>query len=156
MLNLKRCFPVNQLVPPSPHIEHFLQFQTMASTNTSLLRALSLWSAHHQLNDWSEVSLHDVSSFYQEYKTLSTRYSPSPLPRSGCPLDLACYVARAFHVQHAIATCPIFSPFFSYSTSDSSTPVWTTSHAKNMLASPASLLWVDPCSVPLNVLHNVF
>ena len=83
VLNSKSCFPVNHPVPPSPHSEHFLQFQTMASTNTFLLRAFSLWSARHQLNDWSEVSLHDVSSFYQEYKALSTRYSESPFPRSG-------------------------------------------------------------------------
>ena len=155
VLNSKSCFPVNHPVPPSPHIEHFLQFQTVASTNQSLLRAFSLWSAHHQLNDWSEVSLHNVSSFYQE-KTLSTRYSQSPVPRSGPPLDLACYVARAFHVQHAIATCLIFSPFFSYSSSDPSTPVWTTSHTKNMFASPASLLWVDPFAVPMSILHDVF
>ena len=147
---------MNHLVPPSPHIEHFLRFQTMASTNTFLLGVFSIWSAHHQMNDWSEVSLHEVSSFYQEYKTLSTGYSPCPFPRSGPPLDLSCYVARAFHVQHAIATCPIFFPFFSYSTSDPSTPVWTTSHAKNMFASPASLLWVNPFTVLLNTLHDAF
>ena len=35
-------------------------------------------------------------------------------------------------------------------------PVWTTKHAKNIFASPASLLWVDPFTVPMNILHDVF
>ena len=61
----------------------------------------------------------------------------------------------AFHVQHAIATCPIFSPFFSYSTADPSTPVWTTCHENIMFAAPASPLWVNPFTVPLNTLHDV-
>ena len=86
----------------------------------------------------------------------SPHVTPNPRLHPLVPqLDLACYVARAFHVQQAIATCPIFSPFFSYSSSDFSTPVWTTSHAKIMFASPASLLWVDPFTVPINILHDV-
>ena len=34
--------------------------------------------------------------------------------------------------------------------------MWTTCHAKNIFAAPASLLWVNPFTVPLNTLHNVF
>ena len=153
VLNSKGCSPVNHLVPPSPCIEHSFQFQSMTSANTSLLRAFRLWMTHHQLND---VSLHNLSSLSEEYKTSSTRYSQSPFPCSGPPADLACYVARAFLVQHAIAKCPIFSYFFSYSPAEPSTPVWTTCHARNMSAVPASLFWVNSFTVPLNTLHDGF